>query len=296
MACLAAAFGVNVTLVEMMDDILLLLDRDVRSEIKRTMKKELGINIVTGAPLQHIAETGSGRIRGTVGTTELEADLLLAAVGRAPVSDTIHIENTGITPLPNGSIETDETCRTAVPGIYAVGDVNGKIQLAHAATAQGICAAEHAAGNHPAPLDNLVPGVIFTIPEAAVIGTSASERPKEETATAKFHYRGLGKALASGETAGFVKWVADSKTGRLIGAQAVGAHATDLIAEAALAIRHRMTAHDLGSTIHGHPTFSEIWMEAAHILTGHPTHAAPPRKGISGAMSRVGAGGRLVPP
>ena len=279
MACLAAALGVQVTLVEMLDDILLLLERDVRMEIRRAMKNELGIRLLTGSPLEQIIVLPNGTVQGTRAGEILTAQRLLAAIGRRPFTNALHLERAGLVAGTNGCLTADEFGRTAQPHIYAVGDLNGKMQLAHAATAQGLCAAEHACGLNPSPASTLVPGVIFTMPEAAIVGTDTSqENAKETLRTAKVHFRSLGKALAEGETTGFVKWIEEASTGRLVGAQAVGAHATDLIAEAVLAIQSGLRASDITSTIHGHPTLSESWMEAAHILEGKPLHAAPVRK------------------
>lgn len=277
MACLAAALGVQVTLVEMLEDILLLLDRDMRTEIRRSMKMELGIRILTGKPLEQITLQPDGSVQGLCGDETLSAERMLVAIGRKPVTAGLCLENAGITVDAKGFIPVNEYGRTAQEHMYAVGDVNGKTQLAHAATAQGICAAEHACGLNPAPFSTLIPGIIFTMPEAAIVGIGAA-KDDESLHTAKFYFRALGKALAEGEPEGFVKWIADAASGRLLGAQAVGAHATDLIAEAALAIQSGLTVGAVAATVHGHPTLSEIWMEAAHALEGKPIHAAPARK------------------
>ena len=126
----------------------------------------------------------------------------------------------------------------------------------------------------------LVPNVIFTAPEVATVGLSESEASALErpVKTGKFRFSGLGKGLAAGETTGFVKWIADADSGQLLGAAAVGPHATELIAAAATAIRAEFTARELGETIHAHPTFSEAWMEAAHALNGESIHAPPRRR------------------
>ena len=175
MACLAAALGSKVTIVELLDDILLLLDRDVRSEIKRSMKKDLGITILTGNPLQDIVVSPSGDIHAAVCEQKLTADMLLVAAGRRPVTDGLNLFAAGITPASSGCIPVDEFGQTAVPGIYAIGDVNGIMQLAHAATSQGLTAADHACGAETPPFNNIIPGVIFTMPEAAIVGKSQQD-------------------------------------------------------------------------------------------------------------------------
>jgi len=262
-ACLAAALGVPVTLVEMLDDILLLLDRDVRSEIKRNMKK-MGITLLTKTRLENIEITPEGNVQGIAGKNTVTATHLLVAVGRQANTDGLNLNAAGVETAENGTIKVDHFYRTTHPDIYAVGDVNGGVQLAHVATFQGISAAEHAFGGLKKHENNLIPGVIFTMPEAAIVGDSQAILSTETTSKIlKTHYRTLGKAAAEGETNGFVKWVVETGSGRLLGAQAVGAHATELIAEATLAIQAELTADDVANTIHAHPTFSEAWMDAA---------------------------------
>jgi len=206
--------------------------------------------------------------------------LLLSAIGRKPVTDGLNLENAGLKTNERGFIEADDYCRTEVANIFAIGDVTGKIQLAHYATAQGIVAAENAVNAKPHKHDTLVPSVIFTAPEVGTVGLSEDDAKKQNRAvkTGKFRFAGLGKSLATGETTGFVKWIADAGTDQLLGAAAVGPHATELIAEATAVIRAELTATELGHTIHAHPTFGEIWMEAAHVVHGECIHGAPKRK------------------
>jgi dihydrolipoamide dehydrogenase len=279
LACMAASLGARVTIVELLDDILLLLDPDVRREVRGRMEKNLGIRVLAGKPLEQIAAASSG-VRGHFGDEVLEADLLLCAVGRKPVTDGLNLENAGLKTNERGFIEADEYCRTRVPTLFAIGDVTGKIQLAHYATAQGIAAAENAVRQKPRRHDTIVPNVIFTSPEVGVVGLSEDDAKTQNRAvkTGKFRFAGLGKGLASGETTGFVKWIADAETDQLLGAAAVGPHATELIAEATTAIRAELTARELGRTIHAHPTFGEAWMEAAHVVHGECVHVPPRRK------------------
>ncbi len=262
LACMAAMLGVKVTIVELLEDILLLLDADVRREVRTHMEKNLGITIHTGKPLERV-----------------ESELLLVAVGRKPASDGLKLENAGVKTDEKGFIPVDDSGRTNVATIYAIGDVNGRTQLAHNATSQAMVAAENACGRKLRRFESLVPGVIFTSPEVALVGLTEAEAKKQgrEVVTGKFRFSGLGRAIAVGETTGFVKWIADAKTDQLLGAAAVGAHATELIAEATVAIRAEWTAEELGRTIHAHPTFAEAWMEAAHALHGACIHAPPKR-------------------
>jgi dihydrolipoamide dehydrogenase len=282
LACMAAMLGVKVTIVELLEDILLLLDPDMRREVRAHMEKNLGIRVLTGKALEKISAGGDGStaISGKFGDETLTAELLLCAVGRKPVTDGLKLENAGLKTTERGFIEADDYCRTKVANIFAIGDVTGKIQLAHYATAQGIAAAENAVQTKLRRHDTIVPNVIFTSPEIGTAGLSEDDAKKQNRAvkTGKFRFAGLGKGMATGETTGFVKWIADATTDQLLGAAAVGPHATELIAEAVAVIRSELTTRELGRTIHAHPTFSEAWMEAAHALHGECIHAPPKRK------------------
>ncbi|NQU10944.1 dihydrolipoyl dehydrogenase [bacterium] len=278
-ACLAAQCGSQVTVVELLEDILLLLDSDVRREVRRHLEEQLGIKVLTGQALEEI-QADDRSVRGRCGDQVLEADCLISAVGRLPVTAGLNLENAGIKTTDRGFIEADDYGRTSVGTVYAIGDVTGKTQLAHYATAQGITAAENACTNTPHKHETLVPNVIFTVPEVGTVGLSedAAKQAGRAVTTGKFRFSGLGRALAVGETAGFVKWIADAQTDQLLGAAAVGPHATELIAQATIAIRAEFTTRELGKVIHAHPTFSESWMEAAHNLHGEAIHAPPRRK------------------
>jgi dihydrolipoamide dehydrogenase len=279
LACMAAMLGVKVTIVELLEDILLLLDADVRREVRAHMEKNLGIRVLTGKALEKISADAKS-VKGNFGDEALSADLLLCAVGRKPVTDGLKLENAGLKTSERGFVEADDYCRTKVVNIFAIGDVTGKIQLAHYATSQGIAAAENAVRPKLHKHETIVPNVIFTSPEIGTAGLSEDDAKKQNRVvkTGKFRFSGLGKGIATAETTGFVKWIADASTDQLLGAAAVGPHATDLIAEAAVAIRNELTAHELGRTIHAHPTFGEIWMEAAHAVHGECIHAPPKRK------------------
>lgn len=275
-ACLLAQLGVRVTLIEMLEDILWNIDADVRRELRRHMEKTLGVRIVTGATLEEISADDK-RVRGRVGQEWLEADLLLAALGRKPMTESLSLENAGLAANRQGFIEVDEYGRTEVATIYAIGDITGGPFLAHAATSQGLVAAENACGRYLRKNEKYVPSCIFTSPEIGTVGLGEQEAAQQGKAikTGKFMLGALGKALAVGQPVGFVKWVADGETNQLLGAHAVGPHATELIAEAAVAVRAELTATEVAETIHAHPTFAEAWMEAAHALLGKPIHSIP---------------------
>jgi dihydrolipoamide dehydrogenase len=278
-ACMLAQLGVRVTMVELLEDIIAGFDADVRRELRRHMEKTLGIRILTGVTLEDITADNRS-VRGRAGKESLEADLLLVALGRKPVTQSLRLENAGLVPNERGFLDVDAYGRTRVATIYAVGDVTGGPLLAHAATSQGLVAAENACGRYLHKNETVVPNCIFTTPEIGTVGLSEQEAQQQgrKIKTGKYLMGTLGKALAIGEPIGFVKWVADAETNQLLGAHAVGPHATDLIAEAAVAIRAELTAAELAYTIHAHPTLAEAWMEAAHALMGEPIHSAPPRK------------------
>jgi dihydrolipoamide dehydrogenase len=279
LACMLAQLGVKVTVVELLEDILLLLDPDVRREVRGQMERTLGIRVLTGKALENIRPDDSG-VTGDFGGEVLRADLLLSAIGRKPVTDGLKLENAGLKTNERGFIEADFCCRTSVANIFAIGDVTGKLQLAHFATSQGIVAAENAIRSKPRSHETIVPNVIFTAPEVGTVGLSEDDAKKSGRAikTGKFRFGGLGKAIAAAETVGFVKWIADAATNQILGAAAVGAHATELIAAATTAIRSELTLQELGHTIHAHPTYQEAWMEAAHAALGEAIHAPPSRK------------------
>jgi len=271
-ACMAAALGSKVTIVEMLDDVLMILDRDVRRVLQKNME-DLGIKILTGAPLIDI-KVSKGKVTGTYKEQKLSGDALLVSIGRTPNTAALDLDRAGVRTEKNGTIPVNRQCRTNIASIFAIGDLTtGSIQLAHAATQQGFVAAEAIAGMKSS-VEKICPSCIFTMPEVGLAGISEAQA-KEDGRTIKialFPFAALGKAMAAGVTEGFVKWIADAETGQLLGAQAVGCHATELISEAAVAIRNELTIDEIGNTIHCHPTLSEAWMEAAHAYHGNCIH------------------------
>ena len=277
-ACLAAQLGTAVTVVEMLDDILPMIDRDVRRVLRKRMEA-LGITLCTGAPLTDIAADDRG-VTGRYKDQEIRGELLLVAIGRSVTTAELDLARAGVKTDARGQIPVDASCRTSQATVFAIGDVvSGNLQLAHVATAQGVLAAEAASGQRRRN-ETVVPSCIFTSPEIGVAGMTEEQAKAagRGVRTGLFSFAALGKAMAAGTTEGFVKWVADAATDQLIGAQAVGPHATELIATAALAVRNELTAQEFGRTIHSHPTLAEAWMEAAHALHGTCIHAAPRRR------------------
>ncbi len=271
-ACMAAMLGTKVTVVEMLDDIIMLLDRDVRRVLRKRMEA-LGIAILTGAPLTDITVKNQ-QVIGKFKEETLTAEMLLVAVGRSVNTAALQLERAGVKRDERGMIPVDEQGRTNIASIFAAGDlVSDSIQLAHAATQQGVTAAEAAAGLR-SKVEKICPSCIFTLPEIGMVGLSET-RAKELNIAVKsavFPFAALGKAMAAGTTEGFVKWLADPLTGQVLGAQVVGAHATELISEATMAIRNQLTLEEVGNTIHCHPTMSEAWIEAAHVFHDRCIH------------------------
>lgn len=276
LACMTSQLGVKVTLIEMLEDILMILDSDIRQELRNYMENDLSIRILTGKPLNKI-RARKDSVGGKFGKEHIEAELLLVAVGRDPVTEGLALRNAGLATNEAGYIETDEFCRTSVARIFSVGDVTGGPKLAHAATSQGITAAENAYMGKRRRKETVVPACIFTSPEIGTVGLTETEARKRGIAVkiGKFPFSALGKALTICDQRGFVKWVVDADTEQLLGAHTIGPHATELVAEAAVAIRAELTVHELKHTIHCHPTLAEAWMEAAYAVQDKSIHLMP---------------------
>nr|MDA8087561.1 FAD-dependent oxidoreductase [Nitrospiraceae bacterium] len=205
---------------------------------------------------------------------ELSAKKMLVSIGRALNSENIGLEETGVRKGKRGEILVDDRMETNVPGVYAVGDVTGKMLLAHVASRQGIVAAINACGGNAVMDYSAVPAAVFTVPEIASVGIREFQAGKAgiKVKAGRFQYRALGKAHAIGEIAGFIKVLADAETDRVVGAHIIGAHASDLIHELAVAVRHGITARQLAETIHTHPTLGEGVLEACEAVHGEAIH------------------------
>lgn len=273
-ASLLSDFGADVTVVEYADRLLPQEDKDVSAELARRFKKD-GVRLLTGARvLAESVRTEEDGVRLSAelasGVTELAADIVIVAVGRIGNTEGIGLENTDII-VDRGFIRTDDYMQTAVAHIYAVGDVNGKMQLAHAAAHQAVSAVERIAGmeGHPFRVRE-VPRCVYTRLQVAGIGESEQEAKDagRRVKVGKFPFKALGKALVQGETGGFVKVVADADSGDLLGVHMVGGHVTELIGEASLAGFLNATAWEAGQAIHPHPTLSEALAEAMLDVDG----------------------------
>ena len=277
-ASLLSDFGSKVTVLEYADRILPTEDKEVSKEMQRLMKKK-GIKIVTSAKvLPETIEKGDGvSIKAELKGKEASysADKVLVSVGRQPLVEGIGLENTAVE-LNRGFIQANEYYLTNEPNVYAIGDVIGGLQLAHVASHEGLIAVEHIAGKNPTPLDpNLVSKCVYTSPEVASVGLTEDQAIEKgyEVKVGKFPFRAIGKALVLGESDGFVKFVADAKTNKLIGAHMVGPSVTDMITEAALAQVLEATSMDVANMIHPHPSLNEAIGEAALAVEGIALHA-----------------------
>lgn len=277
-ACLFAELGTKVTIVEMLDSIMPNIDRETSRVVAAQMQK-MGIEIMNGKPLGDLKADDKG-VSGKVGDLTVSADYLLVSIGRKPALEGMNLAASGVKTNERGWILVDSSCRTNVPGIFAIGDATGSWQLAHAASAMGVVAADVACGKKNAFDGSLVPGCIFTSPEIGSVGKSQEQCDKEgiETRVGKFPFAALGKAMAINETVGFCKIIADAKTDQILGVHIVGPHATDLIAEACPALHLEITAKELGKAIHAHPTLGEAMMEAAHAVHGESAHIPSKRR------------------
>ncbi|HHV61765.1 MAG TPA: dihydrolipoyl dehydrogenase [Firmicutes bacterium] len=274
-ACIFSALGTKVTIIELMSSILPSEDRDVQKLLSAALRKR-GVQVKTGVRIQSIARV-DGRATATLESGEtVVCDKALLSVGRACNSDGIGLEAVGVNVGPKGEIIVDDRMATNVPGIYAIGDVTGKTLLAHVASAQGIVAAHNIMGEEKRMNYDAVPACIFTAPEIASVGLTADRAQERgiEVVTGRFPFAASGKAVSMGEPDGFVKMVADKSTDRLLGVQIIGPHATELIAEATLAVRSSITAREFAETIHAHPTLAEALMEAAEAVHGLSIHSA----------------------
>lgn len=277
-ACLFAELGTKVTIVEMLDSIMPNIDRETSRVVAAQMQK-MGIEIMNGKPLGDLKADDKG-VSGKVGDLTVSADYLLVSIGRKPALEGMNLAASGVKTNERGWIPVDSSCRTNVPGIFAIGDATGSWQLAHAASAMGVVAADVACGKKNAFDGSLVPGCIFTSPEIGSVGKSQEQCDKEgiETRVGKFPFAALSKAMAINETVGFCKIIADAKTDQILGVHIVGPHATDLIAEACPALHLEITAKELGKAIHAHPTLGEAMMEAAHAVHGESAHIPSKRR------------------
>ena len=280
-ASLFSGLGTQVTMVELQSTVLPLEDDEVSVLMARELKKR-GVDVRTGTTIQD-AQVRDGLVVAHLkdGST-VEAEMLLVSIGRGFQSRDIGAEQARIALGRRGEILVDDKMETNVPGVYAIGDVVGKAMLAHVASAQGKVAVENIMG-HPAKIRyDVIPAGIFTLPEVGRVGLTerqareqahtAGRDPEQAVTVGRFRYAALGKAQATGDITGLFKVIADASTGKVLGAHIVGAHAADLIHEAALAMETGATVSQIARMIHAHPTLAEGFGEALEDVEGCAIH------------------------
>ena len=273
-ASMLSSLGTQVTVVEMLAQILAMEDPMLVRVLQGALQKQ-GVAFHVNSKVEKVERTEAGVRVQISGGTSLEAERVLIAAGRALNSRAIGLEAVGVT-VARGAIQVNERMETSVPGIYAIGDVTGISLLAHVASMQGLVAAANVTGGDARMDYSAIPNCIYTDPEIASVGLSEPTAKEQGRAVkvGRFNFAALGKAMCIGEIAGLVKVVADAQTDRVLGVGIVGAHATDIIAEGVLAVRHGLTATQVAETIHSHPTLPEAVGEAMHDVHGQAIHKA----------------------
>jgi dihydrolipoamide dehydrogenase len=276
-ASVYSRFGADTTIVELLPRLLPIEDEEVSQELARSFRKR-GIKSQVDTKLDKMEKTNKGvRVSGKTSKGEpvqLEAEMLLVAVGRMPYLEGLGIEGSKIK-VERGNIQVDDYCRTGEPNVYAIGDVIPTPWLAHLASKEGILAVEQIAGQNPQPINlRLVPNCTYCDPEVASVGLTEAKAKEMgyDVQVGKFPFSASGKARIIGEEEGFVKIVSDKKYDEVLGVHIIGPHATELIAEACVAMQLETTAEELGRTMHAHPTVAEAVMEAAEGVHGMTIH------------------------
>ena len=268
-----ARLGAEVQVVEFLDRLIPGMDFSLAKEVQRILKKQ-GMKFFLSHAVQS-ATVSANKVKVSAlnkkgEEVEFNGDYCLVAVGRRAYTDKLGLENIGITPDKQGRIPVNENLETAVPGIYAIGDVVAGAMLAHKAEEEGTFVAEKMAGQKPHINYKAIPGVLYTWPEAAGVGFTEDELKAENYnyKSGSFPFKALGRARASMDTDGFVKVLADKETDEILGIHLVGARAADLIAEAVVALEYRASAEDIARMSHAHPTYAEAIKEAMLDATG----------------------------
>jgi dihydrolipoamide dehydrogenase len=273
-----AAFGTQVTIIEMADRVLPLEDRDCSAVVEKSYRKR-GMTVLTGAKLEK-ADVGEGGVTLTVkdakGKTQMiEAERVLSAIGRAPLVEDLGLEKAGVKLSDAGFIAVDRQMRTSVEGIYAIGDVAGPPLLAHKGSHEGVACVEAIHGDPHAGIDyGNIPNCTYCHPEVASVGLTEEQAREQgiDIEVGTFPWSANGRALTAGDTDGFVKVIREKKYGEVVGAHIVGPHATELIAEFVVGRHLETTAEEMDRAIHPHPTLSEAVAEAALASMGHALH------------------------
>jgi len=276
-ATIWSAYGTEVTVVEMLPQILPLEDSEAGAEVAKAYTKR-GVKLLAGHKVEAIKAAKNG-VKVTVSAegaeTVLEAEQALVAIGFRPNTSGLGLEDVGVKLSERGFIEIDERMATNVAGIWAIGDVTGKLMLAHVGSAQGIVCAEHIAGHETVTLDYaMMPRATYCQPQVASFGLTEAQAKERGLAVkvGRFPFQANGKALGLGDYAGWVKLVVDEKYSEILGAHMVGPEVTELLPELTLAQMMELTSLEIARNVHAHPTLSEVLMEAAHAAEGSAIH------------------------
>jgi dihydrolipoamide dehydrogenase len=271
------AYGVDVTIVEMLPRIVPLEDEEISKELEKEFKKRK-IKTLVGHKVESVEATTTGvqvKVSAEGKETILEADQALVAIGFRPNSKGLGLEEVGVKISERGFVEINEKMQTNVPGIWAIGDLTGKLMLAHVGSAMGIICAENIAGAETVTLDyEMMPRATYCQPQIASFGITEAQAKERGHAVkvGRFPFQANGKALGMGDYGGFVKIVVDEQYGEILGASMIGPEVTELLPELTLAHMMELTPHEIARNVHAHPTLSEAIMEAAHAATGNPIH------------------------
>ena len=276
-ASVFSRFGAETTIVEMLDHVLPIEDEEISIEMEKLLKKR-GITVHTKTRVES-ADVRDDQVNVTVSgpgdSRPVSAEMVLVATGRGPYTEGLGLASVGLSTNKAGFVEVNGMMQTAVPNIYAIGDIVPTPQLAHVASHEAVLAADHLAGRHVEPLNyQHVPSCTYSDPEVASVGLSEGKAKEKgyDVKIGRFPFSAVGKARVMGKTDGFVKVVAEKKHDELLGVHIIGPRATDLIAEAVVALTHKATAESLAHTMHAHPTLSEAVMEAALGAVSRPLH------------------------
>ncbi len=268
--------GVDVTVIEALDSLLPNEDAEISKELHKQFKKQK-IKALISTKVMKMEKGNEGitlSLEGPKGESELKVDMLLSAVGVMPNSEDIGLETIGIK-TEKGTILVNENQETNIKGVYAIGDVAGAPCLAHKASKEALIAIDHIQSKEVKALNKkFIPGCTYCEPQVASVGLREQDvlEADMDYEVSKVHYRAIGKAVASGHIDGFMKFIIDAKTKKILGAHCIGAEATELIAELTLAVTQGMSVYELAETIHAHPTLSELIMETAENALGEAIH------------------------
>jgi len=267
-------YGSKVTIVEMLPRLVPLEDEEIGLELAKAFKKS-GIEILTSHKVEKIEKTESGvrvTVSGEKGEQVIEAQQALMAIGFKPNSKGIGLEEVGVKVDSRGFVEIDDHMATNVPGIWAIGDLTGKLLLAHVASTQAIICAENIAREKSVTLDyRMMPRATYCHPQVASFGLTELQAKESgyDVKVGRFPFQANGKSLGMGESSGFIKLITDAKYGEILGAHMIGLEVSELLPELTLAQNMELTIEEISRNVHAHPTLSEVIMEAAHDAAGH---------------------------